>query len=155
MSRAINLPPLNLCLTRAAVVRYAGASTDFNPIHWSMRHAIALGLPGVVSHGLFTMGLALRAVTDWIGDPGLVESYTSRFGRPIVVPDTDEGVGVRINGKVASATDERVVIHLHVTVEGVPVLNKVVAVVKRPPADTPAGIALAAEFPVLAGSPAE
>ncbi len=80
------LPSLTVRLTRADLVRYAGASGDFNPIHWSDRAATALGLDGVLAHGMLTMGTALRVVTDWIGDPARVVSYATRFTKPVFVP---------------------------------------------------------------------
>lgn len=85
---------LRVNVTRSTVVRYSGASTDFNEIHFSDRHAKAIGLPGVVAHGMWTMGAGLKVVTDWVGDPGRVSYYFVRFTRPVVVPDTDEGVEV-------------------------------------------------------------
>ena len=78
-------------LTRDSLVRYAGASGDFNPIHWSDRVAGSVGLPGVIAHGMLTMALAGRLVTQWAGDPALVRSFGVRFTRPVVVPDDDEG----------------------------------------------------------------
>lgn len=99
------LPELRVAMTRASVVRYAGASTDFNDIHFSERHAKALGLPGVLAHGMFTMGAGLRVVTDWIGDPARVLSYSVRFTRPVVVPDTDEGAEVVFGGEVTEIAD--------------------------------------------------
>jgi acyl dehydratase len=69
------LPPLSLRVTRADLVRYAGASGDFNPIHWSGRVATGVGLPGVIAHGMLTMALAGRLVTEWVGDPGAICSY--------------------------------------------------------------------------------
>ena len=80
------LPGITAAFTRGALVRYAGASTDFNPIHWSDRAAADLGLPGVIAHGMLTMGTALRVVTDWCGDPARVLSYYVRFTKPVVVP---------------------------------------------------------------------
>ena len=99
------LPQLRVPVTRSRVVRYSGASTDFNEIHFSDRHARALGLPGVVAHGMWTMGAALRIVTDWVGDPARVVSYFVRFTRPVVVPDTDEGTEVVVDAKVTDVTD--------------------------------------------------
>ena len=64
------LPEQVYRVTRADLVRYAGASGDFNPIHWNERVATSVGLPGVIAHGMFTMAIAGRAVTDWTGDPG-------------------------------------------------------------------------------------
>lgn len=88
------LPPLVLHYTREDLVRYAGASGDFNPIHWSDRAARALGMPSVIAHGMLTMGKALRIVTDWVGDPARVEGYFVRFTKPVPVPDDDAGVNV-------------------------------------------------------------
>lgn len=96
---------LRVRATRSIVVRYSGASTDFNEIHFSDRHARALGLPGVVAHGMWTMGAGLRLVTDWCEDPSRVVSYSVRFTRPVVVPDDDEGVEVVYAGTVAAVED--------------------------------------------------
>lgn len=99
------LPELRINVTRSTVVRYSGASTDFNEIHFSERHALALGLPGVLAHGMFTMGAGLRIVTDWIGDPARVLSYQVRFTRPVVVPDTDEGTDIVFTASVTDLAD--------------------------------------------------
>ena len=81
------LPPLDLPLTRSDVVRYSGASTDFNPIHWSDRSAARLNLESVIAHGMLTMGVAGAAVSDWAGDPAAVVTFETRFTRPVPVPD--------------------------------------------------------------------
>jgi acyl dehydratase len=73
-------------LSRTDLVRYAGASGDFNPIHYNDAAAAALGLPGVIAHGMLTMGTALRVVTDWIGDPNRVLSYYVRSPSPSSCP---------------------------------------------------------------------
>jgi acyl dehydratase len=86
------LPPLSVTLSRTDVVRYAGASGDFNPIHWSDRVAEQVGLPGVVAHGMLTMAFAGRLVTGWLGDPGAIRSFGVRFTRPVPVPDVVDGV---------------------------------------------------------------
>lgn len=106
---------LTVRLTRGQLVRYAGASGDFNPIHYSDHFATAVGLPGVVAHGLLTMGAALRVVTDWVGDPARVRSYAARFSRPVPVPDDPAGAEVTftasvtaLNGDVATVTIEAV-----------------------------------------------
>lgn len=99
------LPPLSLRVTRADLVRYAGASGDLNPIHWSDRVAGAVGLPGVIAHGMLTMALAGRLVTRWAGGPAALRSYGVRFTRPVVVPDDDEGALVELSGRVARITD--------------------------------------------------
>ena len=99
------LPELRVRVTRSTVVRYSGASTDFNEIHFSDRHARAIGLPGVVAHGMWTMGAGLKVVTDWFADPARVLSYFVRFTRPVVVPDTDEGTEVVYTGTVTQVSD--------------------------------------------------
>jgi acyl dehydratase len=124
------LPEQTFRVTRADLVRYAGASGDFNPIHWSDRVATAVGLPGVIAHGMLTMGLAGRAVTAWAGDPGALVEYTVRFGRPVVVPDDDGGAEVTVRGRVAAVLDEgRVRVDLTVTSGGEKVLSLARAVV--------------------------
>ncbi len=100
------LPPLSVRVTRADLVRYAGASGDFNPIHWSDRVATSAGLPGVIAHGMLTMALAGRLVTDWAGSPAAMRTYGVRFTRPVVVPDDDEGVVVTASGTVAEIRDD-------------------------------------------------
>ena len=98
------LPGFTRTFTRADLVRYAGASGDFNPIHWSNPAAAALGLPDVIAHGMLTMGTALRVVTDWKGDPARVLNYFVRFSKPVVVPETD-GAEVRFSGTVTKVED--------------------------------------------------
>lgn len=99
------LPSITTSFTRATLVRYAGASTDFNPIHWSERKAHELGLPTVIAHGMLTMGTALRVVTDAVGDPARVLSYYVRFTRPVPVEDTDDGSTVTFSGTVTKVAD--------------------------------------------------
>lgn len=125
------LPPLDLHLTRADVVRYAGASTDFNPIHYNDRFARAIGLPGVVVHGMWTMGAALRIVTDWVSDPARVASYFVRFVAPVPVPDDDEGTTVEVRAQVSAVTDDLVTIAIEATHNGDKVLGAAKAEVRR------------------------
>ncbi|WP_316670902.1 MaoC/PaaZ C-terminal domain-containing protein [uncultured Propionibacterium sp.] len=99
------LPALDLRATRATAVRYAGASTDFNPIHWSDRMAGELGLDGVIAHGMWTMGAALRIVNDWCGDPARLIAYSVRFTGPVPLPDDDEGTLVRVSARVTEVAD--------------------------------------------------
>jgi acyl dehydratase len=99
------LPPLTIALRREDLVRYAGASGDFNPIHWSDRMAAALGLPGVIAHGMLTMASAARVVTDWLDDPADLVEYGVRFTKPVVVPDDDKGASVTFSAKVDKVTD--------------------------------------------------
>jgi len=118
------LPEQTHRVTRADLVRYAGASGDLNPIHWSDRVATSVGLPGVIAHGMLTMGLAARAVTDWAGDPGAVVEYQVRFSRPVVVPDDETGAEVTVRGKVGAVLDGgRVRVDLTVTSGGEKVLS--------------------------------
>ena len=125
-----SLPEQSYRVTRADLVRYAGASGDFNPIHWSDRVAGSVGLPGVIAHGMLTMGLAARAVTAWAGDPGALLEYTVRFGRPVVVPDDDTGAEVTVRGRVAALLDDdRARVDLTVTSAGEKVLSLARAVV--------------------------
>ncbi|WAX81874.1 MaoC family dehydratase [Streptomyces sp. KMM 9044] len=103
------LPARTFPVTRATLVRYAGASGDFNPIHWNERFAKEVGLPDVIAHGMFTMAEAIRVVTDWVGDPGAVVEYGVRFTRPVVVPDDDRGATIEVSGKVAAKLDDHTV----------------------------------------------
>jgi acyl dehydratase len=124
------LPPLQVRITRADLIRYAAASGDFNPIHWSERTAREAGLPGVVAHGMLTMALATRVVTAWAGDPGAVLACTARFTRPVVVPDDDEGTLVHLTGKVASRHDDgTVLVAITVHASGHSVLGQATATV--------------------------
>ena len=125
------LPALTLRVPRSQLVRYAGASGDFNPIHWNERVATSVGLPGVIAHGMFTMALAGRAVTDWTGDPGALLEYQVRFGRPVLVPDDDAGAEVTVRGRVAALLDDdRARVDLTVTSGGEKVLSLARAVVR-------------------------
>jgi acyl dehydratase len=115
---------------RADLVRYAGASGDFNPIHWNERAATSVGLPNVIAHGMYTMAVVVRVVTDWIGDPGAVVEYGVRFTRPVVVPDP-EGAVLEVVGTVAAKEDDGTVrVDLTATVDGQTVLAKARAVVR-------------------------
>jgi acyl dehydratase len=125
------LPEQVFRITRADLVRYAGASGDFNPIHWSDRVATGVGLPGVIAHGMFTMALAARMVTSWTGDPAALVEYTVRFGRPVVVPDDDRGAEITVRGKVAARLDDgRARVDLTVTSDGEKVLSLARAIVR-------------------------
>ncbi|MFJ6571512.1 MaoC family dehydratase [Streptomyces sp. NPDC091292] len=100
------LPAQVFPVTRATLVRYAGASGDFNPIHWNEKFAKEVGLPDVIAHGMFTMAEAIRVVTDWAGDPAAVVEYGVRFTRPVVVPNDDKGATIEVTGKVAAKLDD-------------------------------------------------
>src|SRR6478672_12151522 len=109
------LEPQEYAVTRADLVRYTGASGDRNPIHWSDRVAASVGLPGVIAHGMYTMALAARALDTWAGAPGRVVELGCKFTKPVVVPDDDEGVVVRIAGTVRQVTDAGAQVSLEVT----------------------------------------
>jgi acyl dehydratase len=109
------LPPQTYTVTRADLVRYAGASGDFNPIHWSDRVATSVGLPGVIAHGMFTLALAARALDTWAGATGRVRELGCKFTKPVVVPDDETGVEVVVRGTVENVTDDGVHIALEVT----------------------------------------
>ncbi len=127
------LPPQRFPLRRVDLVRYAGASGDANIIHWNERVARSVGLPDVIAHGMLTMAVAGRVVTDWAGDPGALESYRVRFSRPIVVPDDDAGAELVVEGTVEDKLDGgRVVVGLTATVGGSRVLGGVRVVVRLP-----------------------
>jgi len=124
------LPPLAVDVTRADLVRYAGASLDFNPIHWSDRVATSVGLPGVIAHGMYTMALANRMVTDWAGDAGKVLGCSARFTRPVVVPDDDEGARIEFSGTVTDVTDGVATVTVTAKFDGRTVLAKATAQVR-------------------------
>ena len=129
------LPEREFRITRQDLGRSAGAAGDFNPIHWSDRVAAAVGLPGVIAHGMLTMALAGRLLTDWAGDPAAVVEYGVRFARPVVVPDDDRGVVLTVGGVVTEIRDDGLVgVEVSVRVGGEKVLTQARAVV-RPPAD--------------------
>jgi acyl dehydratase len=110
-------------LTRDSLVRYAGASGDFNSIHYRDDVAVEVGLPGVLAHGMLTMGFAVQPVVDWIGDPGKVLDYTVRFTRPVLVPATGHAT-VTVVAKVGAIDEGVARIDLTVTLNDETVLGK-------------------------------
>jgi acyl dehydratase len=125
------LPSKTFQVTRANLVMYAGASGDFNIIHWNERTAKAVGLPDVIAHGMFTMAEAGRVVTDWVGDPGAVLEYGVRFSAPVPVPDDDTGTTLEVAGRVEEKLeDHKVRVALEATALGATVLTKARAVVQ-------------------------
>ncbi|MGI8987864.1 MAG: MaoC/PaaZ C-terminal domain-containing protein [Nocardioidaceae bacterium] len=110
-----DLEPVTYAVTRADLVRYAGASGDFNPIHWSDRVATEVGLPGVIAHGMYTLALAGRAVSSWAGGPDRVLELGARFTKPVVVPDDETGVAVTVTG-VVKESDQPGVLRVDLTV---------------------------------------
>ncbi|MGR6322215.1 MaoC family dehydratase [Micromonospora soli] len=129
----MELPTQTFRVTRADLVRYAGASGDFNPIHWSDRTATKVGLPGVIAHGMFTMALVGRAVTAWAGAPDAVVDFGVRFTRPVVVPDTDEGTEIEVNAVVKEVTADGLTrLDVTATCLGEKVLSQARATVRTP-----------------------
>jgi acyl dehydratase len=125
------LPPRQYQVTRRDLVRYAGASGDFNVIHWNERIARSVGLPDVIAHGMLTMALAGRFLTEWAGDPGAVTEFGVRFSAPVVVPDDDKGATVEVAGTVTERLDgHRVAIDVTARSDGSKVLTRARAVVR-------------------------
>jgi len=128
------LEPKNYQATRLDLVKYAGASGDFNVIHWNERIARSVGLPNVIAHGMYTMAQAGKYVTELAGgDPGAVTEFSVRFSAMVVVPDDDKGATIEISGTVAEQLDgNRVAIDLVARQDGTKVLSRARAVIKLP-----------------------
>jgi acyl dehydratase len=133
LSVGAQLPPRTFLVTRADLVRYAGASGDFNPIHWNDRFATNVGLPGVIAHGMYTMALAGQAVVEWAADPAAVIEFGVRFTKPVAVPDNDKGAEVVVSGVVKGHTAEgHVQLELTATAGGDKVLGRARAIIRVP-----------------------
>ena len=133
VDKGSEVPAQQFPVRRETLVRYAGASGDFNPIHWNEKFAREVGLPDVIAHGMFTMAEAIRVVTDWTGDPGAVADYGVRFTKPVVVPNDDKGALIEIAAKVAAKLDDEartVRVDIVATSEGQKVLGMARAVVR-------------------------
>jgi acyl dehydratase len=127
------LAPQSYPVTRLDLVKYAGASGDFNVIHWNERVATSVGLPNVIAHGMYTMAEAGRFASDWAGDPGAVVEFGVRFSSPVVVPDDGQGATIQISGTVEEKLDgNRVVLALTARSDGTKVLTRARAVVVLP-----------------------
>ncbi|MEU0518268.1 MaoC family dehydratase [Streptosporangium sp. NPDC006007] len=125
------IPAVDYPVRRVSLVMYAGASGDFNPIHWNERFAKTVGLPDVIAHGMYTMAQAGRFVTDWAGDPGAIVDYGVRFSSMVVVPDDEQGTVITVSGVVEQKLeDKRVVIALTARSGDSRVLSKARAVVQ-------------------------
>ena len=120
-------------VTRLSLVKYCGASGDFNVIHWNERIAKSVGLPNVIAHGMFTMAQAGRYVTDWAGPRAMVVDFGVRFSSPVVVPDDDIGATIEVSGTVEDKLDgNRVVLALTARSGEAKVLTRARAVVRLP-----------------------
>jgi acyl dehydratase len=127
------IPPKSYRATRLDLVKYAGASGDFNIIHWNERVARSVGLPNVIAHGMYTMAQAGRFVSDWAGDPGAVTEFGVRFSAMVPVPDDDQGATIEVSGKVAEKLgDNKVAVDLIARADGNKVLTRARAVVRLP-----------------------
>jgi acyl dehydratase len=127
------LPPARYPATRLSLVKYCGASGDFNVIHWNERIAKAVGLPDVIAHGMFTMAQAGRYVTDWAGPRAVVTEFGVRFSAMVVVPDDDTGATIEVSGQIAEKLDgNRVEIALTARAADTKVLTRARAVVRLP-----------------------
>jgi acyl dehydratase len=127
------IPAVSYPVTRLSLVKYCGASGDFNVIHWNQRIARAVGLPDVIAHGMFTMAQAGRFVTDWAGPAAMVTEFGVRFSSMVVVPDDDAGASIEVSGQVEEKLDgNKVAIVLTARAAGTKVLTRARAVVKLP-----------------------
>jgi acyl dehydratase len=127
------LPPAIYPVTRLSLVKYCGASGDFNVIHWNERIAKSVGLPNVIAHGMFTMAQAGRYVTDWAGPGAAVVEFGVRFSSPVVVPDDDIGATIEVSGTVEEKLDgNRVTLALTARSGEAKVLTRARAVVRLP-----------------------
>jgi acyl dehydratase len=126
------LPARQYQVQRRDLVRYAGASGDFNVIHWNERVATSVGLPNVIAHGMLTMALAGRFVSEWAGDPGAVTDFGVRFSAPVVVPDDDKGALIDVSGVVTGKSDDGRLVTVEVTARSgeAKVLTRAQAVVR-------------------------
>jgi acyl dehydratase len=127
------IPAVDYQVTRLSLIKYCGASGDFNVIHWNERVARSVGLPDVIAHGMFTMAQAGRYVTDWAGDAGALVEFGVRFSAPVVVPDDDVGAVIEVSGTVEEKLDgNRVVLGLTARSGEAKVLTRARAVVRLP-----------------------
>ena len=127
------LEPKSYQVTRLDLVKYAGASGDFNVIHWNERVARSVGLPNVIAHGMFTMAQAGRFASEWAGDPGAIVEFGVRFSSPVVVPDDDHGATIELSGTIQEKLDgNKVVLALVARSGGSKILTRARAVVVLP-----------------------
>jgi acyl dehydratase len=127
------LPAVSYPVSRLSLVKYCGASGDFNFIHWNERIAKTVGLPDVIAHGMFTMAQAGRFVTDWAGPEATVVEFGVRFSSMVVVPDQDNGASIEVSGQIEEKLpDNRVAIALTARAADTKVLTRARAVVRLP-----------------------
>jgi acyl dehydratase len=133
VAAGMELPPVSYPATRLSLVKYCGASGDFNVIHWNERIAKSVGLPDVIAHGMFTMAQAGRFVTDWAGPRAVVTEFGVRFSSMVVVPDDDAGASIQVSGQIEEKLDgNRVAIALTARAADTKVLTRARAIVRLP-----------------------
>jgi acyl dehydratase len=133
VEKGTELPARSYRVTRLDLVKYAGASGDFNVIHWNERMAQAVGLPTVIAHGMYTMAQAGKLLTEWAGDPGAVTDFGVRFSAMVPVPDDDAGATIEISGKVLDKLEgNRVTVDVVARTDGAKVLTRARATVRLP-----------------------
>jgi acyl dehydratase len=133
IEKGTELPARSYRVTRLDLVKYAGASGDFNVIHWNERAARSVGLPNVIAHGMLTMAQAGKFVTEWAGDPGAVTDFGVRFSAMVPVPDDEQGATIEFTGKVLDKLgDNKVTVDIVAKADGTKVLTRARAVVRLP-----------------------
>jgi acyl dehydratase len=133
VEKGTELPARSYRVTRLDLVKYAGASGDFNVIHWHERLARSVGLPTVIAHGMYTMAQAGKLLTEWAGDPGAVTDFGVRFSAMVPVPDDDSGATIEISGKVLDKLEgNKVTVDIVARADGAKVLTRARATVRLP-----------------------
>jgi acyl dehydratase len=133
VEKGTELPQRSYRVTRLDLVKYAGASGDFNVIHWNERIARSVGLPTVIAHGMYTMAQAGKLLTEWAGDPGAVTDFGVRFSAMVPVPDDDAGATIEISGKVLDKLEgNQVTVDIVARADGAKVLTRARATVRLP-----------------------
>jgi acyl dehydratase len=127
------LAPYEVQLSRRDLIRYAGASGDFNVIHWNERVAKDVGLPNVIAHGMLTMGQAINVVTRWLGSSIQIREYSVRFSNPVVVEDNDTGATLHFSGTITEISDSgEIKIDITAVCDSKKVLTRAYAIVQIP-----------------------
>ena len=134
VAKGDELPAQTFPIRRVDLVKYAGASGDFNIIHWNERVARSVGLPDVIAHGMYTMAQAGKFVTEWAGgDPGAVTDFGVRFSAMVPVPDDDAGATIDVSGKILEKLpDNKVTVDVVARADGAKVLTRARATVRLP-----------------------
>ncbi|CAB5075740.1 MAG: dehydratase [Actinobacteria bacterium] len=117
-------------IDRALLKAYADASGDQNPIHQNEEFALSVGLPNVIAHGMLTMALVGKYISDWAGDPANVKEFSARFIKPVIVP-AHESVDLTVNATVVEINGDRIKVEITATSAGVKVLGMAKAVVTK------------------------